>query len=221
MESNQDTGQIADSERGELIEKMVLDIMHRQSLTKMADVVSNLQKFDKFLTTHEIHDAARRLERRGEINLSEENITPSFFRNLADFEANSHFWIAIFACSAMLVTAFLLPADESSIALKRVSSAVFLVAVPGYVMTNAFIARNRLSYVERIAVSIGLSLATVALVGMTLAYGISGIRLEPITGSLAVVIIALAFVGAYRDFARRHHDRLMHHKFLVEHKGSS
>ena len=42
-------------------------------------------------------------------------------------------------------------------------------------MTNAFIARNRLSYVERIAVSIGLSLAIVALVGMVLAYGIAGI----------------------------------------------
>ena len=221
MESNQDTGQIADTERGELIERMVLDIMHRQNLTRVRDVVVNLQKFDKFLTGEEIHDAARRLERRGEINLSEEKINHSFFRNLADLEANAPFWIAIAACSAMLVTAFLLPLEGSWLALKRVSSAVFLIIIPGYAMTNAFIARNRLSYVERIAVSIGLSLATVAVVGMVLAYGVSGISLEPVTGSLAAIITVLAFIGAYKDFVRRHHARLSHHKFLADRRGSN
>lgn len=221
MESNQDTGQIADTERGELIEKMVLDIMHRQNLTRVRDVVVNLQRLDKFLTSEEIHDAARRLERRGEINLSEEKISPSFFRNLADLEVNAPFWIAIAACSAMLVTAFLLPLDESWLAMKRVSSAVFLIVVPGYAMTNAFIARNRLSYVERIAVSVGLSLATVAIVGMVLAYGVAGVRLEPVTGSLAAIITILAFIGAYKDFVRRHHARLSHHKFLAERRGST
>jgi uncharacterized membrane protein len=88
-------------------------------------------------------------------------------------------------------------------------------------MTNAFIARNRLSYVERIAISIGLSLATVSIVGMVLAYGVAGISLEPITGSLAGIITILAFIGAYKDFVRRHHARLSHHKFLAERRGSN
>lgn len=218
MESNQDTGQIADSERGELIEKMVLDIMHRQNLTKMQDVVASLQKLDKFLTTGEIHDASRRLERRGEINLSEEKISSSFFRNLGDVEANTPFWIPVIACSILLFSTFFLPQNEWGISIRTISSAIFLFVVPGYVMTNVLIARNRLSYIERITVSVGFSLAIVAFVGMVLAYSIAGINLEAIVVSLTAVITVLAFVGAYKDFVRRHEARMSHQRFLGERK---
>lgn len=218
MESNQDNGQVADTERGELIEKMVLDIMHRQNLTKMLEVVANLKKLDKYLSTEEIHDAARRLERSGEINLSEDKISSSFFRNLADIEANAPFWIPIIACSILLFAAFVLPQDESGLTVMRIASAAFLFVIPGYVTTNVFIARNRLSYIERIAISVGLSLAIVAIVGIVLAYGIAGINLQAIVVSLTGINIIMAFLGSYQDFIRRHKARDSHSKFLGERK---
>jgi uncharacterized membrane protein len=195
---------------------MVLDIMQRQHLTKLGDVVLNLQKFDKFLTVEEILDASRRLERRGEINLSERSISPSFAKNLADMESNAPFWIAIFSCAAMLATLFVLPPDGIWFGVRQVSIVVFLFIIPGYVMTNAFIARNRLSYVERIAVSVGLSLATVTLVGIVLAYGIAGIRAEPVVTSLVALVTVLAFIGAYKEFVRRHKAKVLHQRFLGE-----
>jgi len=216
MESNQDTGQVADSERGELIERMVLDIIQRQNLTKVGDVVANLQKFDKFLTTEEIHDAAKRLERRGEINLSEEKLSPSFLRNLGDIEGNAPFWISILGCIGVIVASFVLPQDDYWLGARQVAIAVFLFVIPGYAATNALIARNRLSYVERIAVSVGLSLATVALVGIILAYGIAGIGQEPIVVSLTAVVSVLALVAAYKDFKRRHKASALHRRFLGE-----
>lgn len=219
MESDQDTGQVADSERGELIERMVLDIMHRQHLTKLGDIAVNLQKLDRFLTTEEIHDAARRLERRGEINLSEDRTGSSFLRNLADVEANAPFWIAIVACSVIAIATFVIPQAEYGQAVRRISSAAFLFVIPGYAMTNAFIARNRLSYVERMAVSVGLSLAIVAIIGIILAYGSTGITLEVVMGTLTAVIVALAIVAAYRDFVRRKDVRLAHQGFLGHHSG--
>lgn len=196
---------------------MVLDIIQRQHLTKLGDVVTNLQKFDKFLTVEEILDASRRLERRGEINLAEVKISPSFVRDLANIESNAPFWIAIFSCAAILVTMFVLPQDGMWFGARQVSIAVFLFVIPGYVMTNAFIARNRLSYVERIAVSVGLSLATVTLVGIVLAYGIAGIRAEPVVISLVALVTVLAFIAAYKEFARRHKARTLHRRFLGEH----
>jgi hypothetical protein len=220
MESNQDTGQVADSERGELIERMVLDVIQRQNLTKVGEVVANLQRFDKFLTTEEIHDAAKRLERRGEVNLSEEKISPSFLRNLGDIQGNAPFWIAILGCIGVLAASFALPQDESWMGVRQAAIAIFLFIIPGYVTTNALIPRNRLSYVERIAVSVGLSLATVALVGVVLAYGISGIKQEPIVISLTALVVALALVGAYKDFRRRHEARTLHRRFLGEQGGT-
>ena len=220
MEPNQDTGQVADSERGELIERMVLDIVHRKKLTKVGDVVVNIQRLDRFVTTDEIHEAVKRLERRSEINLAEEHISPSFLRNLVDAEANAPFWIAMISTIAFLATAFTLPEGESWIALKRVIAAVFLFAIPGYVMTNTLIPRNRLSYVERLAISTGMSLAVLSVIGIILAYGVAGIRLGPIVVSVSAFVVSVAVAGAYRDFVRRHQARLSHHRFLDKQKGS-
>lgn len=220
MESNQDTGQVADTERGELIEGMVLDIIHRQNLTKVRDVVGNLQKLDRYVTTDEIHDAIMRLERRNEISLSEVSVEPSFFRNLMDFEPNAPFWIAIIATAAFLLTTFAFPEDDFWSAAKRIAGAVFLFFVPGYAMVNVLIARNRLSYIERMALSVGLSLAVVSVIGILLAYGVAGIRQEPIAASMSVFVAFVALLGAFRDFTRRHGARLSHQKFVGERKGS-
>ncbi len=186
----------------------------------MGDVVLGLQKLDKILSTDEIHDAVSRLERRGQVSLSEEKIRSSFARDLADIEANGPFWIAIIACAAVVLATFALPQTDPWIAAKRIAGAVFLFVIPGYVMTNVFIARNRLSYLERIAVSVGLSLAAVAIIGIVLSYSIAGVRLEPIVISIASFNVVLAFFGAYRDFLRRHGARLSHHKFLRENSAS-
>ena len=216
MEADQDTYQVAESERIELLGGMVLDVIHRQKITKVGDVVASLQKLDKFLSTSEIHEAIKRLENRGEINLSEARAGFSFIRDLGGFEANAPFWIAIIATAAVLAATFALPQDGLWIAAKRIAGAVFLFAVPGYVLSNVLVARNRLSTIERIAVSVGLSLAVVSLLGMVLAYGVAGVKLEPVMASVTAFVVALAFMAAHRDFVRRRQTRVLHLKFLDE-----
>ena len=221
MESNQDPSQVADSDRGELIERMVLDIIHRHKITKVGDAVVSLQKLDSFLATDEIHDAIKRLERRGEVNLSEENINPSFLRNLTDIEVNAPFWLAIITTITILIATFALPQDGAGDSAKRIAGAIFLFVMPGYVTINAFVARNRLSYVERMAVSVGMSLALVSLIGMVLAYSVEGIRLEPVITSITAFVSIMAFLGAYRDFRRRQQSRISHVRFLADRSAGS
>jgi hypothetical protein len=215
MESDQDRTQVADSDRGELIERMILDIVHRQHMTKVGDIVASLRKLDGFLATQEIHDAIKRLEESGEVNLSEESSSNSFLKSLADVEVNAPFWLAIATTAAILVVTYLLPQDGTWLLAKTIAGAVFLFVLPGYVITNVFVARNRLSYAERMAVSIGLSLATVSLIGIILAYGISGIRLEPIITSMTAFVLVMAFLGAYVDFRRRSLVRELHSRFIA------
>ena len=219
MEPNQDTGQVADTERGELIERMVMDIIQRQNLTKVGDVVLNLQKLDRFVGMDEIHDAISRLERRGEVNLSEENANATLARYLVDIEASAPFWISILATAAVMLALFALPDDSQWIVAKQIIGSVFLFVVPGYATVNALVARNRLSYVERMVLSVGLSLAAVALVGVVLAYGFAGIKLQPLAFSLAIYVVMFAAVGAYRDYNRRVQARVMHKRFLGEEGG--
>jgi uncharacterized membrane protein len=74
-----------------------------------------------------------------------------------------------------------------------------LLFFPGYTLAAALFPRkDSLGVVERVALSFGLSIAVVPLVGLVLNYTPWGIRLEPILVSLAVFIIVASGVAWYR-----------------------
>jgi uncharacterized membrane protein len=75
----------------------------------------------------------------------------------------------------------------------------FLLFFPGYTLMAAlFPKKGSLGGVERVALSFGLSIAVVALIGLVLNFTPWGIRLAPILISLAVFIIAISGVAWYR-----------------------
>jgi len=75
----------------------------------------------------------------------------------------------------------------------------FLLFFPGYVLIAAlFPKKGSLGGVERLALSFGLSIAVVPLIGLILNYTPWGIRLYPILISLAVFILATSGVAWYR-----------------------
>ncbi len=75
----------------------------------------------------------------------------------------------------------------------------FILFFPGYVFITAlFPEKKELDNLERLALSFGLSIAIVPLIGLALNYTPWGIRLIPILVSLTVFNIALAIVAIYR-----------------------
>lgn len=75
----------------------------------------------------------------------------------------------------------------------------FLLFFPGYTLVAAlFPKKGSLGGVERVALSFGLSIAVVPLIGLILNYTPWGIRLEPILIALAVFIIATSGIAWYR-----------------------
>jgi uncharacterized membrane protein len=75
----------------------------------------------------------------------------------------------------------------------------FILFFPGYALISAlFPERKSLDLIERIALSFGVSIAIVPLIGFILNYTPFGIRLEPILYSLAGFIILFSVVSMYR-----------------------
>ena len=75
----------------------------------------------------------------------------------------------------------------------------FILFIPGYVLIFAlFPNKKSIDIIERIALSIGLSIAIVPLIGLGLNYTIFGIRLEPILFSIFIFIITIGTIGIYR-----------------------
>jgi uncharacterized membrane protein len=75
----------------------------------------------------------------------------------------------------------------------------FILFFPGYVLIAALFTRKEdLSGIERVALSFGLSIAVVPLIGLGLNYTPWGIRLAPILISLIIFIVAMSGIAWYR-----------------------
>jgi len=96
-------------------------------------------------------------------------------------------------------TIYLLPQAPPFTYLRYVLGSLFVLFLPGYALIEALFPKKAdLEGLERMALSIGLSLALVPLVGLALNYTPWGIRLDPIFASLALLTSALSFVAAIR-----------------------
>jgi uncharacterized membrane protein len=104
------------------------------------------------------------------------------------------FWVN--GLGAMLVVLVVL----FPISLLRILIGVpFVLFFPGYALVCAlFPKRQDLDEVERLALSIGLSIAVVPLLGLVLNYTPFGIRLHPVLVSLFSFTLLMSFVAMYR-----------------------
>ncbi|MBS7605944.1 MAG: DUF1616 domain-containing protein [Candidatus Bathyarchaeia archaeon] len=76
---------------------------------------------------------------------------------------------------------------------------IIVLFLPGYSLVEAlYPSEGDLSPLERLALSIGLSLALVPLVGLILNYTPWGIRLNPVIAAISALTILLLLVSAYR-----------------------
>ena len=109
------------------------------------------------------------------------------------------FWGAVGALSLTFVSVYLLPVSAPFVYLRYIFGSIAVLFLPGYSLIEALYPKKEdLDSLERLALSIGLRLALVPLVGLLLNYTPWGIRLDPIIVALASLDIALVLIGAYK-----------------------
>ena len=83
--------------------------------------------------------------------------------------------------------------------LRAVLGFILVLFVPGYVFVSAlFPGNDELDGIERLALSIGLSICIVVFIGIALNYTPWGIRLKPILLSISAFSLASTAICAYR-----------------------
>ena len=76
----------------------------------------------------------------------------------------------------------------------------FLLFFPGFVLVSALFARKEgMEWIEKIALSFGMSIAVTTLIGLGLHYTSWGIRLEPVLFSISSFIIIFSVVALFRQ----------------------
>jgi len=149
------------------------------------------------------HEVARNLYelwKDGKLKL----VNPQPPSSLAQY-ARSFYSLWFWALSFLIVVTgsaiYLTPQTPPYIYLRYAVGSLFVLYLPGFALIEAlYPKRDDLEPLERLALSIGLSLALVPLVGLVLNYTPWGIRLDPIFISLAFLTIALATVAVARKF---------------------
>ena len=104
--------------------------------------------------------------------------------------------ILCIALALVLVALVFLVPDSLA---RQVLGLVFVLFLPGYVATAAlFPEDDQIDGIERVALSFGLSIAIVPLIGLALNFTPFGIRLDPILASVSGFIVAASLIGWYR-----------------------
>jgi len=154
------------------------------------------------ITEAGVADLVWRMVERGQADV--EDIPPatkSLRQYLGFWERNLGLYVSLAASLVTVLVIYTIPSDFPLVVLRWVLGSVFVLLIPGYVTVEALFPKGRdLDGIERFALSVGLSLALVPLIGLLLNYTPWGIRLDPIVVSLTVFTVGLTLVAVGRRF---------------------
>jgi hypothetical protein len=184
------------------LDDQALDYLRKNGTTTVPALLDALRAKNSSLTDFEVADLVWRLAERGQADV--EDVPPqvkSVRGYLGLWERNVWFYASV-AVSLMTVLAiYTLPTELPLVAVRWLLGSVFVLFLPGYVTVEALFPKGRdLDGIERFALSVGLSLTLVMLVGLILNYTPWGIRLTPIVIALTILTLGLAGVGERRQY---------------------
>ena len=141
--------------------------------------------------------------RDGKIILLDPDPPQSMFRYVLRPDYSLWFWTVIILTLLGVSLVYLTSLAGFLMPLRYVIGSLLILFIPGYVLVEALYPGEKdLSPLERLALSIGLSLAIVPLIGLVLNYTPWGIRLDPILISLSIYIISISILAVYRKSRR-------------------
>jgi len=157
---------------------------------------------EKFpLSDQEILDHILDLQENEKIRFKpNQSLTPQKLTNYLRSSQSYWYWITIILISTTALLVFTIPENAfPQVYARHVLGSIFVLWLPGYTFIKALFPEKELDSIERVALSIGMSLALVPIVGLLLNYTPWGIRLTPIVLSLLALTIVFATAAIIRE----------------------
>jgi hypothetical protein len=176
---------------------------------KTVQQLVDLAKAETSISESKIIKHVLQLQSQGKITLKELPTRPP--QKLATYLRTKKaywYWITLVLAIATALTALTIPENAYPLVyIRYVLGTIFVLWLPGYSFTKALFPTKstdrkpagNLDSIERIALSIGLSLALVPIVGLLLNYTPWGIRLTPILLSLLTLTTIFATAAVIRE----------------------
>ena len=184
------------------IVEQALTYLKKNGETNVQQLYDALKVRNPSISEMELTDVVWRLVDEDQVSV--EDIPPSttsLRQYLGIWERNLGLYTSLAISILTILAIYTIPPQLPFVAIRWVLGSVFVLFIPGYVTVEALFPKSReLDGIERVALSVGLSLALVPLVGLLLNYTPWGIRLTPILISLTILTVALCLAGLVRRF---------------------
>jgi len=152
-----------------------------------------------------IMERVLRLESEGKISFEKSSaLVPSSFTGYFFSEWTGWFWCVFSLAVLASIIIFVNPEDSFPLVFARyLFSSVFVLFLPGYSLMKALFSSKELGNIEQFALSIGLSLALVPLIGLLLYYTPLGVGTTPVTIGLLVLTLVFASAAVIIEYGTR------------------
>ncbi len=137
----------------------------------------------------------------GELELEDPNPPRTFKAMMLNPAYSTWYHVVVALVVLTILTVALTETLEWLRYARYVLGVIYVLVLPGYVTVEALYYEERsLKPLERLALSLGLSLAIVPLIGLALNYTPLGIRLWPVMTTIALYTITMATIALYRKY---------------------
>jgi len=184
------------------LDSQALTYLQKNGECLVPELYGALKLNNPSLTEGDLTDLVWRLVGEGKAEVED---APLAVKSLGDYlrvwELNLWFYLTLAASFGTVLVVYAVSSGSSIVVLRWILGSLFVLFIPGYVAIEALFPMGReLDVIERFALSVGLSLALVPLIGLLLNYTPWGIRLNPIVISLTCFTLILAVVALVRKF---------------------
>jgi hypothetical protein len=154
------------------------------------------------LPQKEIIEHILNLQKQGKLTLKEDTThIPMSLKSYISSSYSYWYWAIITLALATTATVFIIPENAYPIIYTRyILGSIFVIFLPGYAFTKVLFPTKELESIERVALSIGMSLALVPITVLILNYTPWGIRTIPVTLSTLALTTILATAAVIREY---------------------
>jgi len=183
------------------LHETIMDLAKAKPRSTVRQLYEGGRALQQDLDEEDFTQAVMELASDGRVDL-EESITSSasFAEFLTTWYLCLWFYCVLVVTVLTLVAVYLLPQAYPLVAIRWVAGSGFVLFLPGYVTLRALFPKRELDSVENFALSLGLSLALVPLMGLVLNYTAWGITLDAIIVSLTLYVVIVGCTAARRTF---------------------
>lgn len=195
----------------------ILKTIKEQKPENVNQLIKQVQAQFPSISGKQILDIILKLQNEDKLHFAREQVPDTNPRVYVSNNQAGWYWITLAVTTAAIVSVFMIPEDAFPLVIIRyVFGTIFILWLPGYAFIKALFpgrlpftkglahtldtSQQNLDIIERIVLSLGMSLALVPIVGLLLNYTPWGIRPTPITLSLAALTLALATVAIIREY---------------------